>query len=95
MKNQVYFEKIIKILKELKKDHPDVDVSKHYSLATDDSNFTLSDKELFYALQKHKAELDMNTLSDKDFDKVIAETEELFKESEYDETLDAEIDEDY
>jgi hypothetical protein len=94
MKNQVYFEKIIKILKELKKDHPDVDVSKHYSLATDCSNFALSDKELYYALQKHKAELDMNTLSDKDLEKVIAETEDLFKEEEYDENLDGEYQED-
>jgi hypothetical protein len=83
MKNQVdYFEKIIKILKDLKKDYPDVEVSKHYSLATDCSNFNLSDKELFHALQKHKSELDMNTLSDKDLDKVIAETDELFKEVE-------------
>jgi len=89
MKNQVdYFEKIIKILKDLKKDHPDVEISKHYSLATDCGDFSMSDKELFHALQKHKSELDMNTLSDKDLDKVIAETDELFKEVESDDEED-------
>jgi lipoate-protein ligase A len=83
MKNQVdYFEKVIKILKDLKKDYPDIEVSKHYSLATDCSNFSLSDKELYHTLQKHKSELDMNTLSDKDFDKIIKDTDELFKEVE-------------
>lgn len=84
MKNQVdYFEKIIKILKELKTDYPDVDVSKHYSLATDCGTF-LDDKELFLALQKHKSELDMNTLSDKDTEEILQETEELFTEIEDD-----------
>jgi ribonuclease I len=76
-----YFEKCIKILKELKKDYPDVEISKHYSLATDCGDF-LSDKELFHALQKHKGELEINTLSIDDAEKVIAETEELFKEGE-------------
>lgn len=85
MKNQVdYFEKVIKILKELKKEHPDVEISKHYSLATDSGVFSMSDKELFLALQKHKSELDMNTLSDKDLEKVIEDTEDLFKEVETD-----------
>jgi hypothetical protein len=80
MKNQVdYFKKCIKILEELKTDYPDMDISQHYSLATDCGNF-LSDKELFLALQRHRGELDMNTLSNDDADKVIAETDELFRE---------------
>lgn len=83
--NVDYFEKIIKIFRDLKKDHPDVDISKHYCLATDCSGFTLTDKELYHALQKHKTELDMNTLSDSDMEKVIADTEELFKEVESEE----------
>jgi hypothetical protein len=89
MKNQVdYFEKVIKILRELKKDHPDVDISKHYSLATDCGSFSFSDKELYQALQKHKGELDMNTLSDKDMEKVLDETDELFSEVEEDDLED-------
>lgn len=85
MKNQTdYFEKVIRIFKELKKDHPDVDISKHYTLATDSGAFSMTDKELFYALQKHKSELDMNTLSDKDLQRVIEDTEDLFKEIETD-----------
>jgi hypothetical protein len=82
MKNQVdYFERVIKIFKELKEDHPDVDITKHLMLATD-ANINFSDKELYHALQRHKNELDMNTLSDRDLEKVISETEELFQETE-------------
>lgn len=82
MKNQVdYFERMIKILRELKADHPDVDITQHLMLATD-GNINLSDKELFHLLQKHKGELDMNTLSDRDLDRVIEETDDLFKEVE-------------
>lgn len=91
MKGQVdYFEKCIKILKELKKDHPDVDISKHYSLATDGEAFNLTDKELFLALQRHQSELDMNTLSDRDLQKVIDDTESLFEEVDEDSYLDEE-----
>lgn len=91
MKNQIdYFERIIKILKDLKKEYPDVEVSKHYSLATDCDNFSLSDKELYLALQKHKSELDMNTLSNKDLERVIDETDELFKEVDVEESWDKE-----
>lgn len=83
MKNQVnYFEKVMMILRQLKEDHPDIDISKHYSLATDCGSFNLSDRELFLALQKHKNELDINTLSDRDLERVIEETDELFKEVE-------------
>lgn len=63
----------------MKQEYPDIEVSKHYSLATDCGNF-LTDKELFHALQRHKGELDMNTLSSGDTDKIIQETDELFTE---------------
>lgn len=76
-----YFERCIKVLKKLKKDYPDVEISKHYSLATDCGDF-LSDKELYHALQKHRGELEINTLSMNDTEQIIAETEELFKEGE-------------
>ena len=95
MKNHVdYFEKSIKILRDLKKEHPDVDISKHYNLATD-SCCDLTDKELFRALQKHKSELDMNTLADGDLDKVIDQTDELFSEVDYDRELDGELEEEF
>lgn len=77
-----YFEKVIKLLKELNKDNPDVEVSKHISLATSEysSIFSLSDKELFRALQKHKSELDMNTLSTKELERIIED--DIFNEDE-------------
>lgn len=81
MKNQVdYFERVLIIMRELKEDHPNIEISKHYALATDSSNFNITDKELFLALQRHKGELDMNTLSDRDLERVIEETEDLFTE---------------
>jgi hypothetical protein len=55
-----------------------VEISKHYLLATDGSLYPLSDKELYRALQKYKSELDMNTLSDKDMEKIISDTENYF-----------------
>lgn len=82
MKNQDYFDKVLKLFRDLKRDHPDVEISKHYALATDCGSFSLTDKELYLALQKHKAELDMNTLSNKDLERVIADTNELFQEIE-------------
>src|SRR5687768_11925410 len=85
MRNQIdYFEKVIRAIKDLKRDHPDVEVSKHYLLATDGSLYPLSDKELYTALQKYRSELDMNTLSDKDMERVISDTKDLFEEIEPD-----------
>lgn len=92
MKNQMdYFNKIQKIFTDLKKDHPDVELSKHYLLATDSSSYPITDKELCDALEKYKSELDMNTLSDKDLQKVIDETDELFEEVDWEEDLDTEL----
>jgi hypothetical protein len=72
----------MRVLRELKREHPDLEISKHYLLATDNNSFTLTDKELYYALNKYKTELDMNTLSTQDMEKVISDTEDLFKEVE-------------
>lgn len=86
MKTKVdYFKKLIKTFEELKRDFPDVDFSKHYSLATDCGNFNLSDKELYHALQRHRNEMDMNTLSNEDLERIIADTDELFREVDPDE----------
>lgn len=92
MKNQMdYFDKIQKIFKDLKKDHPDVELSKHYLLATDGGGYPMTDKELYDALVKHQSELDMNTLSDKDLQKVIDETGELFEEVDWEDDLDGDL----
>ena len=85
MKNQVdFFEKVVKVLRELKTDYPHIEISKHYILATDSANFSLSDKELYQALIKHKSELDMNTVSDREMEKVINDTGDLFSDVEED-----------
>lgn len=82
MKNCNYFEKTIQVLKDLKEKY-NLDMAKHISLATSDYGdiFTMSDKELFKALEKHKSELDiLNNIPENDIDLIILETEELFKE---------------
>lgn len=92
-KNQVgYFEKIIKTLRELKEDYPQVEVSKHYSLATSEHGGFPSDKDLYLALKNYQAEMSINTVSDKDLDKVIEDTDDLFSEIEPD---DQELEEPY
>lgn len=83
MRNQHdYFDRVIKVLKELKKDHPLAEISTHFILATDSDKYPITDKELYNALMKHKAELDMNTLPDSELEKVIEETDDLFTEVE-------------
>ena len=81
MKNQPdYFDKIIKVLKDLKKDHPNCEFSTHYILATGSDGWPITDGELYRSFIKYKSELDMNTLSDEDMEKVIKETDDLFRE---------------
>lgn len=82
-----YFDKVLKTFRDLKKDHPDIELSKHYMLATDNNSYPMTDKELYDALIKHQSELEINTLSDKDLLKVIDETDELFTEGEWDDEL--------
>jgi len=64
----------------LKKEHPYLEISEHLILATDNSVNGLTDKELYTNLQKYKTELDINTVSYIDLEKIIDETEELFKD---------------
>jgi len=92
MKNQTdYFDKIIKVLKDLKKDHPNVEVSRHYLLATDNNTFPLSDKDLYDYLIKYRSELYMNTISDEEILDLINNPEKLYTEDDWnDEDLDEE-----
>lgn len=95
MKNSMYFEKIIKILKALKEDHPDIEVSQHYALATNDHGDFLTDKELYDCLVQHKTALDINTLSIKDISLVIEEGNQLFDGEKYDYGIDPYEEEEY
>lgn len=78
-KDFFYFNKVLKLFKELKEEYPHIEISRHYCLATSDSNGNfLSDKDLYELLQQHKTELDINTLSDESLDTVIRNGENLF-----------------
>ena len=85
--NQInYFEKIVKILKELKKDYPTSTLGKHIALAMYDYQdvFSVTDREFSFALEKYQAELEINTVSDKEIEDIERTTEELFKEVDRD-----------
>lgn len=89
-----HYDNIVKSLKQLKKDYPTSNMGKHLEIAFSDycSLFSVSDKELSYALDKYIAELDMNTVSDDDMEIVLRDTEILFSEIE---TEDEDFEEDF
>lgn len=77
-----YYDKAIKILKDLKKDYPNQDLNKHIALSTFDYRdiFSLTGKEFLFALEKYKAELELNTVSDSDIQKIVNDTTEYYVE---------------
>lgn len=86
MKNnqENYFEKCMKTLKELKRDYPNSGIGKHITLAMFDYNdtFGITDREFSFALEKYQAELELNTVSDKDIENVLLETDKIFEDFE-------------
>lgn len=96
-KNQKdYLARIINILVDLKESNPDIEITKHLILATSDfNNFEMSDKELYESLVKHKTEMDINTLSQKDLEKVLEDTDEIFSEVDELDTYNFKIDDEW
>lgn len=66
-----HMDKIFKILKTLKKEKPSQNMGRHLALATREYNdlSMIDDKELLYAIEKYKAELDYDILGE--FDEAI------------------------
>lgn len=84
------YSQILNVLKDLHKAHPSYNMGRHLSTALDGYGdiWGLSNKELLFALQKYKAELDMDVPhDDDDLEKIIREGEDLeniLKEEEED-----------
>lgn len=74
-----YFNKVINILKELKTKYPSYEVGRHISSATSDYKdiWDLSDKELYFALQKYELKELVNDPMREDVSKILEEGMDL------------------
>lgn len=74
------YNKIITVLNELHKLHPNYTLGKLISHAVDGEDiWGISDKELFYALEKHKLELEVytNSTSERELEDIIKQGMDL------------------
>lgn len=83
MKNTKYFNEIISLLKELHKTYPEYNLGKHLSTAFDGYSdvWGASDKELLFALEKYKTELELDIphiTNEEELEKIIKDGMNLF-----------------
>ena len=81
------YNQCIKLLHELHKEYPSIELSVHIdtALAEYDGIWGISDKELLFALEKYKSEMEFNTVPEKEIEKIIEEgknLETMFKSDE-------------
>ena len=71
-----HHEQIIALLRELKSKYPNQGLGRHISLALSDyaDGWDISDKEFAFALEKYRAELELNTVPDIDIQKLVKES---------------------
>lgn len=71
----------IKVLKELHTEHPNYTLSMHIGTALADYRdiWGISDKEMLFALDKYKAELDSNIVPETEVERIIEEGKNLDK----------------
>ena len=90
-KTKTTFEDIIDVLHLLHDKYPNQDIMKHIVEATHDYKnnlWMLNDKEFLFALNKYKAELELNIVDDKEIEKIISDAtnlENILHEDEDDE----------
>ena len=62
-----YYNQIIRVLEDLREEHPTYNIGKHLSTALDGSDlWGMSDKEIYTALKKYAIELDSDLHEDTD-----------------------------
>ena len=71
-----YYHKIIKLLAELKRDHPSLSLGKHLATSFDGLEtkylWGLTDKNLYHTLQKYEISIDMDVPHDEsEIDKIL------------------------
>jgi hypothetical protein len=74
------YAQILNVLKDLHKSHPNYNMGRHLSTALDGYGdiWGLSNKEILFALQKYKAELDMDVPhSDNELEQIIRDGKDL------------------
>lgn len=84
-----YYNQILSILKELHSLYPSYNMGRHLSTAFDEYGniWNISDKEALYALEKYKAQLEMDVphIDEKEIDEIIKQgidLDNILKEEE-------------
>lgn len=83
------YAQVIKLLIDLKKEYPTYTVGQHIATALGDYGdiWSVTDKEVAFALEKYKTELEFNIVSDQEVDKIVKDAQDLtqlFKDEEDD-----------
>jgi hypothetical protein len=73
------YQQCVTILTQLHKDHPTIPLGTHLSNAFSDYGNTwgMSDKEVLFALQKYKTQLELDYFPDNDIEKIVKEGMDL------------------
>ena len=81
MSKKTHYTEVIHTLQELHKDFPTYNIGRHLATALDEYGdlWGLTDKELVFALEKYKMELNMDVphVDDKEIDKIIKDAMDL------------------
>lgn len=90
MKHPNYYKKALQILEELHRKHPELRLGQHLSTAFSDypDLWHVSSKELFYALEKYSAQIELDILHiapDEYVQKIVEDGEHLFDDKDVDE----------
>lgn len=89
-KKSTPYNQAVQILHDLKREYPNNTLGQHIATALGDYGdiWGLTDKEFLFALEKYKAEMEMNIVSDSEVDKIVKDAEDLGKlfqeEEDYD-----------
>lgn len=83
------YNQIVQVLHDLKKEYPNYTLGQHISTALGGYKdlWGLTDREILFALEKYKAELEFNLASDDEIDQIVKDAQNLdtlFKEEEED-----------
>lgn len=84
------YNQAVQILHDLKKEYPNNTLGQHIATALGDYGdiWGISDKEFVFALEKYRAEMELNIVSDTEVDKIVKDAENLDKmfleEEDYD-----------
>lgn len=75
------YNQAIHLLQDLNKSYPTYTLGQHISTALSDYGdaWGISDKEFLFALEKYQAELEYNTVSDAEVDKIVKDAQDLDK----------------